>query len=59
MKKSAITAYGTQADRDKLAVLAKLTRKSSSEWLIDKIRSEYRLVFGEFDPDLNPANEER
>lgn len=43
-------AYGTKEDRDRLAILAKLERRSSSEWLIDKIRQEYRTIFGDQPP---------
>jgi hypothetical protein len=50
MAKIGIMAYGTQRDRDALAVLAAITKKSSSEWLIDKIRAEYTAVFGDQEP---------
>ena len=43
-------AYGTQRDRDMLAVLSTLARQSSSQWLIDRIRTEYAAVFGDQDP---------
>jgi hypothetical protein len=50
MAKIGIMAYGTQRDRDALAVLATIAKKSSSEWLIAKIRAEYKAVFGDQEP---------
>lgn len=50
MAKIGIMAYGTQRDRDMLAVLAAVTKKSSSDWLISKIRQEYQAVFGDQEP---------
>ena len=44
-------AYGTQLDRDKLAVLASVEDMSSSQWILERIRSEYNQVFGEVQPD--------
>ena len=51
MAKLGIMAYGTQLDRDKLAVLASVENKSSSQWILERIRSEYNQVFGEVQPD--------
>lgn len=45
-----IIAYGTDADRDKLAVLSMLSGKSGSEFIIDMIRERYNLVVGDGDP---------
>ena len=45
-----IMAYGTDLDREKLAVLAEFSSKSSSEWLIDQIRLVYEQHFGDTDP---------
>jgi hypothetical protein len=47
-----IIAYGTDEDRAKLAALAAVNRQSSSEWIVDQIRSVYREAFGETDPNL-------
>lgn len=45
-----IIAYGTQEDREKLAVLSQLTGKSGSEILIDLLRQQYQEVTGGVDP---------
>ena len=47
-----IIAYGTQADRDKLAVLAHLLQCSGSEALISMIRERYAAVVGDTDPQI-------
>ncbi|WP_157862005.1 hypothetical protein [Methylobacterium sp. Leaf361] len=44
-------AYGTRADRARAAVMAKLAKKSTSEWLLKLIRAEYAAVYGEADPE--------
>lgn len=46
-----IIAYGTDADRLKLAVLAQLTGKSGSEVVIQMIREKYSAVLGDADPE--------
>lgn len=48
--KLGIMAYGTQQDRCKLAVLAGATGVSASQWILDKIRTEYNQVFGQVEP---------
>lgn len=45
-----IIAYGTEEDRQKLAVLAKLSNRSGSEVIISLIRTQYTEVLGETDP---------
>lgn len=45
-----IIAYGTEEDRDKLAVLAQLSGRSGSEIIVEMIRSRYREVLGDADP---------
>lgn len=45
----AIVAYGTDADRQKLAKLADMCQQSQSEWLISMIRSHYSDIFGTHD----------
>jgi hypothetical protein len=52
MAKVGIMAYGTQLDRDKLAIMASVESKSASQWILDKIRAEYSQVFGEVQPDI-------
>jgi hypothetical protein len=47
-----IIAYGTDLDREKLAVLAQLNGQSGSEWIVDQIRTVYRQAFGEAAPDF-------
>lgn len=39
-----IIAYGTQEDRDKLALIASLMECSSSEAIIKMIRDKYELI---------------
>lgn len=51
-----IIAYGTQEDREKLAVLASYSHQSGSEYIISMIRRHYAEVFGDtpyepHDPD--------
>lgn len=41
-----IIAYGTDEDRQKLAILAKLSGKSGSEVIISLIRRQYSEVLG-------------
>lgn len=41
-----IIAYGTQADRDKLARLADLLDRSGSQVIIDLIRERFADLFG-------------
>lgn len=45
-----IIAYGTELDREKLAVLAKLSGRSGSEVIISLIRQQYETVLGTADP---------
>ena len=45
-----IIAYGTQEDREKLAVLSHLMNLSGSECVIQMIRDKYRSVAGDADP---------
>lgn len=47
-----IIAYGTEVDREKLAVLAQVSSQSGSEVIIEMIRRRYQDVFGETDPKL-------
>lgn len=47
-----IIAYGTELDRQKLAVLAELSKKSGSEYVIDLIRRSYTEVMGETSPEV-------
>lgn len=52
MRNRTLTAYGTQADQDKLAVLAEQSGETASTWLIKKIQDEYRRLYGETPPHL-------
>jgi len=45
-----IIAYGTDLDRQKLAVLSQLSGKSGSELIIEMIREKYAGVLGETEP---------
>lgn len=46
-----IIAYGTELDREKLAVLSKLSGKSASDWIIKEIRKQYSAAFGDTPPE--------
>ncbi|WP_353640750.1 hypothetical protein [Mesorhizobium sp. WSM2239] len=46
-----IIAYGTEEDRAKLAVLADLTGKTASDWIVKEIRKQYAAAFGETPPE--------
>lgn len=46
-----IIAYGTERDRQKLAVLAQLSGKSGSEVIVDMIREKYSSTLGDVDPE--------
>lgn len=52
-----IIAYGTETDRKKLAVLADLSGKSGSEFLVDLIRQKYEDIVGDADPDIIIAHQ--
>lgn len=45
-----IIAYGTDLDREKLALMASLEGVSASEWIVNKIREVYGNAFGEIEP---------
>jgi len=45
-----IIAYGTEEDREKLAVLSSLTGKTASDWIIREIRKQYAEAFGDTPP---------
>ncbi|RWI74792.1 MAG: hypothetical protein E5V72_00995 [Mesorhizobium sp.] len=46
-----IIAYGTEEDRAKLAVLADLTGKTASDWIIREVRKQYEAAFGDIPPE--------
>ena len=46
-----IIAYGTEEDRQKLAVLAQLSGKTSSDWIIREVRRQYEEAFGDTPPE--------
>jgi hypothetical protein len=50
-REKAIMAYGTQSDRLRAAAMAKLSGKSTSEWLLKQIRDQYAAVYGDADPE--------
>ena len=45
-----IIAYGTEKDREKLALLAEAHGLSASELIIRMIREKYESIFGEHNP---------
>ncbi len=52
LKNKGIIAYGTEEDRQKLAVLSHLAGKSASAYLISLIQRTYHEVVGETDPSI-------
>lgn len=50
-RKVAITSYGNQDDRDRVAALARLNKTSVSDYIISVIRSGYREVYGDTPPE--------
>lgn len=46
-----IIAYGTEEDRQRLAVLAQLSGKSGSELIVEMIRERFHNLFGNTDPN--------
>ncbi|MBN7759796.1 hypothetical protein JYP52_01490 [Nitratireductor aquibiodomus] len=46
-----IIAYGTNEDRDKLSVLAGLSGKSASDWIVGEIRKQYAAAFQDIPPE--------
>lgn len=54
MKKrnAGIIAYGTEEDREKLAVLADTYQMSGSEWIVKMIRERYAQLFTEIEPKV-------
>ena len=50
-RKVAITSYGTQDDREKVAVLARLHKTSASDYLLSLIRSGYQEIYGDTPPE--------
>lgn len=47
-----IIAYGEELDRQKLAVLAKYSNVSASQYIIQMIRENYEKKFRDADPDV-------
>ena len=43
--------YGTDADRIRLAALSKVLNKSGSELIIAFVRSTYKEIYGDQDPE--------
>lgn len=52
-----IIAYGTEKDRQKLAVLSHFSGQSGSEFIIQMIREKYAEVFSDVDPELIGLNQ--
>lgn len=55
----AILTYGSQADRHRAAVVARLKGQSVSEYLIKVIRDDYAAVYGDADPEILDAAQQR
>lgn len=47
-----IIAYGTDSDREKLAILAETYQISGSEFIIRMIREKFETLYGEKHEDL-------
>lgn len=52
MRKRQLTAYGTELDQAKLAVLAEQSGETVSTWIVKQIQQEYSRRFGDADPAL-------
>lgn len=50
MRKRTLTAYGTELDQAKLAVLAEQSGDTVSTWIVKRIQEDYARKFGETDP---------
>ena len=50
MRSRTLTAYGTEDDQQKLAVLAEQSGVTVSTWIIKKIQAEYQALFGDTPP---------
>jgi len=50
-RRNTLTAYGTDLDQQKLAVLAEQSNNSASTWIVRQIRSEYSRLFGDEPPE--------
>lgn len=50
MRQRQLTAYGTELDQAKLAVLAEQSGDTVSTWIVKKIQEEYARKFGDTDP---------
>lgn len=53
----AIMAWGTEADRQRLAAIARSEQKSGSQVLLGYIQTRYRELFGDLDPSLTVPKE--
>jgi hypothetical protein len=45
-----IAAYGEEADRARLLILAEAEGMSMSQWLLSRLRSAYSELYGDADP---------
>lgn len=52
MRSRTLTAYGTEDDQQKLAVLAEQSGDTASTWIVKKIQAEYRALFGDTPPQI-------
>lgn len=50
LRNKGIIAYGTEEDRQKLAVLSQLSNRTASDWIIKEIRRRYEEAFGDTPP---------
>lgn len=54
-----IIAYGTEEDREKLAILADTYHMSGSELIIKMIREKFDKLYGEMREDIPGQSRER
>lgn len=50
VRNKTLTAYGSQVDQDKLAVLAEQSGETASTWIIKQIRDRYAAQYGDTEP---------
>jgi hypothetical protein len=51
-RNKAIMAWGNEADRHRLAAIARSEQQSGSQVLLTFIQTRYRELFGDLDPSL-------
>lgn len=52
MRTRTLTAYGSEDDQQKLAVLAEQSGVTVSTWIVKKIQADYEALFGDTPPQV-------